>query len=99
MPLVVLTFYGWANDEGKPKSQLNDELISALLVEAGHWPQMPTVLLGDLNNDPSSLPLLRRCLEESSLVDIGAHASWWGGHDSEHTATAHGAKSSSRIDV
>eukprot|EP00969_Alexandrium_andersonii_P163901 7244038-Alexandrium_andersonii.AAC.1 len=50
LPVMVCSFYGWASDT--PDHQKNDRtasLMTSVFQEVRSWPEVPTLLMGDLN--------------------------------------------------
>ena len=40
---------------------------------------LPTIILGDFNENPEKLQGIMKLVEEEGWVDVGLHADWWGG--------------------
>eukprot|EP00969_Alexandrium_andersonii_P325859 14397958-Alexandrium_andersonii.AAC.1 len=66
--------------------------------ELASWPQLPTIIAGDFNAEPQSVPSMNLAIQSGQWVDAGANAHIWGCPKDSPTAWAHNAKSPSRID-
>ena len=61
-------------------------------------PNLPKLLLGDLNCDTSQIAELEDCLARGVLIDVGAHKAFTAVDQALRTCQAQGARSSTRRD-
>eukprot|EP00969_Alexandrium_andersonii_P118976 5260935-Alexandrium_andersonii.AAC.1 len=73
-------------------------LFAAIEEEVMATPELPTVILGDMNVTPDRIDGIRDRLAQGSLVDLGALRSINGGGDPLPTCRAHNAQAATRRD-
>ena len=97
--LPSVSAYGMVNGHSdlNARSYTND-LLDAAATELNQWPPGPKVIAGDLNADADDLEVLQRLINEEGWTDVGAHASRWGGIDSQPTCFMAGASQPTRRD-
>ena len=99
LPILVATVYGWTGAMADPDNAARtDALLQAVVGEIKTWPDMPSVILGDINVLPSKLAWFSSQLTQGAWLDIGARASVWGSTPSEPTTMAHNANKATRRD-
>jgi len=84
--------------ECKHKATVTNRIIKAIRCEQSAQPSGPTVILGDTNADPEDLPVLQKLLSAHLWIDVGAHASWWGGFDAQPTCITANSGQATRRD-
>lgn len=80
MQLYIL--YGKSGGSGGKKGEardVTDAVVQAIREEINHEAQLPTIILGDFNAEPETLPTTQEMIEEDSWTEIGSNAHWWGG--------------------
>ena len=99
-PILVGAFYGWpCSSKDKAKQARTDALIRALILESKAWPDLPCILLGDLNSEsPADIDALRGALQASEWHDLGAKCQPWNVAPCMPTARAHNTSRFTRLD-
>ena len=59
---------------------------------------IPTIICGDLYENPEKLQGIMRLIEEECWIDVGLHADWWGEPPAANTCEARPGLKESRID-
>ena len=75
--IQVFNVYGQSGG-GKEDIAITEAILEAVREEAKAETQGPTLLMGDVNADPSKLQNLRELVEKEGWIDVGLHADWWG---------------------
>eukprot|EP00969_Alexandrium_andersonii_P002748 119204-Alexandrium_andersonii.AAC.1 len=71
-PFIVVTVYGWANDEAHmSKADMTSSLFHDVTCKLEAWPELPVIILGDHNAEPRKIPSARLALESNQWVDVG----------------------------
>ena len=97
--VAVANHYGeTGGSKNTQAAMVTDEIVDILITELEHLPDMPAILLGDLNADPYDIPAVTRRIEDLGWFDVGAHASVWGGIDNQPTSRPPNASRSNRRD-
>ena len=86
------------NIYGKAGGRKEDVAVTEALLEATKGEReaeqrrtkhtLPTMILGDFNEDPEKLQGIMTLVEEEGWIDVGLHADWWGGPPATTTCEA-----------
>ena len=82
----------------QPTLQKNTHLFHAILLEISAQPKGPTLIVGDVNADIESIPILRNLIEAGLFIDVGAHADAFGQVPNQPTCVARNSTQPSRRD-
>ena len=97
--ILVYNLYGWTNaNTDKAAAKRTGALLQAILDDMAMQPQGPAMIVGDLNGDTHTFPILQQALGNHLLIDVGAQASQWGQQDSDYTCSAPGTNAPTRRD-
>ena len=98
-PVKFYVIYGWAAAEFKAERKASTcSLIQAIFRDIELCPTFPFAILGDLNCEVSSIPLLDELVSQGTLHDLGANLALTKGGPPAPTCQAHGAKAPTRRD-
>ena len=75
--IQVFNVYGQSGG-GKEDIAITEAILEAVREEAKAETQGPTLLMGDVNADPSKLHNLKELVEKEGWIDVGLHVDWWG---------------------
>ena len=95
--MLVFVIYG-VSGGGTLRRAKTEALIGATTEERARRPHMPTIITGDFNTEPDSLTAIKELIAEEGWVDLGKHASRWGGEDAQPTCKANPRVKSTRIE-
>ena len=77
--MQIFNVYGQSGG-GKEDIAVTEAILAAVRKERDQEAHLPTLIVGDVNADPSKLRNLRELVEKEGWTDIGLHADWWGEH-------------------
>ena len=85
--LVVASIYGWRGGHNNYEAcTRTSDLLDIVLVELKQYPDSPSIILGDLNLEPSDAAPLQDATDEGTYADLGNHQAF---HHAKDVPTCH----------
>ena len=97
--ILIYNIYGWVGTtNSKEAARRTSAMLDAILSDMQQQPPGPMLILGDLNGDPETFPILTQQLEQGNILDVGKQAHQWGQPSAAYTCKAKNAKKPTRRD-
>eukprot|EP00969_Alexandrium_andersonii_P078123 3445295-Alexandrium_andersonii.AAC.1 len=75
-PCLLVSFFAWVRSNSThSKEALNSSLMSAISEELAQWPEMPHVVMGDLNGPARENHAVWWHVQSGNWFDVGSRAS------------------------
>ena len=95
----VYNLYDYTGGSKNPANAgKTNQLLRAILLEIEAPPKGPTLIVGDVNADIDSTPVLQNVVEAGLFIDVGAHADVFGQIPNQPTCMARNATKPTRRD-
>ena len=95
--LLIFVLYGMTGDSGEARLATN-AIIDAIREETERETYLPTILMGDFNDEPESIEAVQEMIEEEAWTEIGSNAHWWERPKKAMTCRSRANAEESRID-
>ena len=97
--LRIVNFYGVTCGHNSEEAVMQtDHLIGVIRDELEEHPNIPTLIVGDLNAEPEDVPIVQEMLQEEGWTDCAGQAGIWGRTGGQGTCTAPNSKRTTRRD-
>ena len=87
--ILIYNIYGWTGaNHHKEAARRTSSILDAIMSDMQMQPPGPMLIMGDLNGDPATFPILTQQQEQGNLLDVGEQAQQWGQPKAAYTCKA-----------